>query len=160
MLDKKGRIFGKVSLIDIFAVVMLAAVFFVVYFTIGGRNVPTPEEARYVQLTFFAPAVDDFTALSLAENTRVMDDDGAIFMGMVTDVTVGDSIFYESDRYGNTVRLHYAGFNSVYVSARIRAPVTEGAVVLGNRVYAIGDEVLAWVGNVRLIVHISHIWEG
>jgi hypothetical protein len=160
MLDDKGRLFGKVSLVDLFAVVVVAAVFYVVYtFTSADERHEAGEE-RYVTLTFFTPLVHGFTARAVETGVPVIDDDGAIFLGHVTGTEIGEGVRFLPDRLGNEVASSIEGYNSLKIRTRVRAPMTHGAVLLGGNVYAVGSEAHIWAGNVRVVVHISDITEG
>jgi len=155
MLDKKGRLFGYISIVDLFAVVMVAAIFFAVWSLAGSR--PTLEGEQDVYVTFRVAAVQDFTALALQHDVPVMDDDGGIHLGRVVDFVVGDSEAFLPDRAGNRVATTLEGYYSVSLTTRVPGRLTDGAVVLGGRLYAVGSEVHLWAGGVRLIMYVTAI---
>ncbi|MCL1863011.1 MAG: DUF4330 domain-containing protein [Defluviitaleaceae bacterium] len=157
MIDKKGRLFGLVSLIDLFAVAVVAAVVAVVYFNVGASGRPVVGAEQPVYITFFSPALEDFTVNALAENTPVIDDANGTFLGTVVSVAVGESIAIMPDMHGNEVASPMDGFYSVAITSRVYGGTTGGAVVLGGNVYAVGEEVIIWAGRAKTMLHISDI---
>ena len=155
MPDKKGRLFGYVSIVDLFALVMVGAIFFAVWSLAGSRPVLEGEQDVYV--TFHVAAVQDYTARVLERDVPVMDDDGHIFLGRVTDFVVGDSVYFLPDRAGNMVATTLEGYNAVSLTTRVPGRLTDGAVVLGGRLYAVGSEVHLWAGGVRMIMYVVEI---
>jgi hypothetical protein len=157
MIDKKGRLFGKVSLIDLFAAVVLCAVFYVVFTAMRAGDRLDMGYEQPVVITFFSPVAHDFVANTFQTGVSVTDSERRIPLGYVTDIRVGDSIFFMADRQGNEVASHREGYASVFVSSRVTGRMTDGAVVLGGVVYAVGDEVYIWAGDTWLIMNISNI---
>lgn len=160
MLDKKGRLFGKVSLVDLFAVIVIAAVVAVVYFNVGGGR-PVVGAEQYVYITFFNPALHDFTVDAAEEaeryNLPVTDDSNNIWLGNVVRVRRCESISVLPDVHGNEVVSPMEGFSSVYITSRVNGRLSDGAVVLGGNVYAVGSEVIIWAGPAKTMLHISDI---
>jgi len=155
MLDKKGRLFGYVSIVDLFAMVMVGAIFFAVWSLAGSR--PVLEGEQYVYVTFRVAAVQDYTARVLVTDVPVTDDDGGIYLGRVVDFAVGDGEAFLPDRAGNMVAATLEGYHSVSLTTRVPGRLTDGAVVLGGRLYAVGSEVHLWAGGVRMIMYVNAI---
>ena len=155
MIDKKGRLFGVVSVVDLFAVLMVGAIFFAVFSL--ARSRPVLEGEQDVAMTFYVAAVQDFTARALVSDVPVMDDNGGISLGRVTGFDVGDAVYFLPDRMGNMVAASPQGYHSVTLHTQVRGRMTDGAIVLNGRLYAIGSEVHLWAGGVRMIMYISAI---
>ncbi|MCL1877832.1 MAG: DUF4330 domain-containing protein [Defluviitaleaceae bacterium] len=162
MLDKKGRLFGKVSLIDLFAVIIIAAVIAVVYFNVGGGR-PIVGAEQYVLITFFNPVLHDFTVDAAEEAAErglpVIDDANGVFLGNVVEVVRGDSISVMPNVHGIETVSHMPGHSSVYITSRVNGRLSDGAVVLGGNIYAVGSEVIIWAGSAKTMLHISEIME-
>ena len=159
MIDNKGRLFGKVSVVDLFVVVVLAAVIAVVYFNFGSGSRPVTGAEQPILITFFNPALHDFTVNALRENTPVINDTNETFMGTVVGIEVGESISFMPDIHGNEVSSPMEGFSSVYITSRVDGRISDGAVVLNGNVYGIGEEVIIWAGRAKTMLNISNITE-
>jgi hypothetical protein len=157
MIDKKGRLFGKVSLIDLFAVAVLAAVFYVVYTSVDVLSGPGLGEEQPLAITFFRPVTPDFTVSALETGVPVRDSVLGTFLGHVTSIKTDESIHFMPDRLGNEVASPIEGHSAVWIATQVTGRLSDGAAVLNGNVYAVGSEVYIWVGDAWLIVHISNI---
>ncbi|MCL2204266.1 MAG: DUF4330 domain-containing protein [Defluviitaleaceae bacterium] len=157
MIDKKGRLFGKVSLVDVFAAVVLIAVFFVVHFTVGARQAPGLGAEQPILITFFHPTLEDFTAETFTLGVPTLDYEARIHMGYVVAIEIGESIRFMPDRQGNEVASPMEGRSSVRLQTRVMGRMSHGAAVLGGEMYVVGDRVFLWAGTTWAIIHISDI---
>ncbi|MCL2500595.1 MAG: DUF4330 domain-containing protein [Defluviitaleaceae bacterium] len=157
MIDKKGRLFGKVSLVDLFAAVVLLAVFYVVFTAARAGDRLEMSDEQPVAITFFSPAALEFVADAFQMGVPVTDGERNTFLGYVADIKKDDSIFFVTDVRGNEVAAHREGYASVYVTSRTMGRMSDGAVVLGGVVYTVGTAVFMWAGDVFLVTHISNI---
>jgi hypothetical protein len=157
MLDKKGRIFGKVSLVDIFAVVVIGAVIAVVYFNAGASGRPEVGGEQAVLITFYNPALHDFTVEAVELGTPVINDANNTFMGNVVNVEIADSVNFFPNIHGNEIGTPMEGFSSIAITSRVYGRMSGGAVVLGGNIYGVGTEIIIWAGKAKTMLHISDV---
>jgi len=157
MIDDKGRLFGKVSIVDLFAIIVVGAVIAVVYFNVGASGRPQTSAEQAVYITFFHPALEDFTVGALEMDAPVINDTNDTFMGRVVGWEVGDSISFMTDIHGNEIATPHGYRSSVAIMARVYGRLTEGAVVLDGNIYSVGTEVVIWAGMAKTMLHISDI---
>lgn len=158
MIDKQGRIFGKISVVDIFIVAIIAAVVAVVYFNVGAGGRPAVAgPARPVYVTFFHPALEDFTVNAIALNVPVINDSTGSFMGTVVGVERGDSINFLPDVHGNEIASPMEGYSSVSITSRVYAHLTNGAAVIEGNIYGVGTEIIIWAGKAKTHLQIAEI---
>jgi len=157
MIDEKGRLFGKVSVVDLFAVIAIGAVIAVVYFNIGASGRPQTGAEQAVYITFFHPALENFTIDALEIDTPVINDANDTFMGRVVGWEVGDSISFVTDMHGNEVAAQQGYRSSVAITSRVYGRLAEGAVVLSGNIYSVGTEIVIWAGMAKTMLLISDI---
>ena len=157
MLDDKGRLFGKVSLVDLFAVVILIAVFFVVYVLAEARNTMVLGQEEGVYITFHRPVVADFVIDHLKVGAPISDHEHGTQMGQIVEIRTAESVSINPDAQGNEKASPKEGHSAVWITARVNGRMYEGAVVLDGRVYVVGSEVFAWMGTAWLIADIIDI---
>lgn len=158
ILDNKGRLFGKISLIDIFAAAVLIMVFLVVYMNIdiGTRPRVTGGE-QPVKITFFTPALENFTVEAIDMGARVENDTDGTFMGHVVGIDIGESINFMPDIDGREVASPMEGFSSVTIESVVNGQLVDGLLLLDGNLYGSGTTIIIWVGRAKMMLQISDI---
>ena len=158
IIDNKGKLFGKVSLIDIFAVVVLGMVFLVVYttFGFGSRPVVTGGE-QPVKITFFMPALENFTVEAIEMGARVENDTDGTFMGHVVGIDIGESINFMPDMDGREVASPMEGYSSVTIQSLVYGQLVDGLLLLDGNLYGSGTTIIIWAGKAKMMLQISDI---
>ena len=157
MIDKQGRFFGKVSVVDLFAVAVVAAIIAVVYFNFGASGHLVTSDEQPVLITFYNPALHDFTVNAVEIDAPVIDDTNETFLGRVVDIEIGESVNFMPDVNCNEVASVMDGYSSISITARVNGRISDGAVVLGGNVYGIGAEVIIWAGRAKTMLLISDV---
>ena len=158
ILDDKGRLFGKISLIDIFAAAVLIMVFMAVYLGIGTNNrAATSEREQPVKITFYKEALEDFTVAALEIGARVENDTNGTFMGNIIDIEVGESINYMPDIDGNEKASPMEGYSSVTIETLVNGRFSDGALLLNGNLYGNGTQIIIWAGKAKIQLNISDI---
>lgn len=157
MIDKNGKIGGKVNLIDLLIViVILAAIAFVGYrFILKDKTGIINNET--VILEFTSEEVNDFTIERLEAGAPVLDYDENNYLGTVTGFELGEPASYEVNEYGETVRLSLPGCNSVVLTAEAAGTLDGNGVVIGGARYGIGHTMIIFAGDCKLFGKISGI---
>jgi len=158
IIDAKGRLFGKISLIDIFAVAVVTMVFLVVYTTFGFGSRPVVTGAQQpVMITFFIPALEDFTVDAIEMGARVENDTDGTFMGNVVNIEIGESINFMPDQDGREVASPMEGFSSVTIQSLVYGQLVDGLLLLDGNLYGSGTTIIIWAGKSKMMLQISDI---
>ncbi|MDR2898983.1 MAG: DUF4330 domain-containing protein [Clostridiales bacterium] len=158
ILDNRGRVLGKVSIIDIFVVVVLISVFAVAYLKFGNNSksaVREPEQA--VRITFYKEALEDFTVSSIEEGAPVVNDTNGTFMGNIEEIIVGESINYLPDINGAEQPSVMEGYSSVAIVTEVNGRMSEGALLLNGNLYGSGSKCIIWAGKAKIQLMIKDI---
>jgi len=156
MIDKNGRLFGKISIIDICIVLalVLAAVFIVRQLT-AKAELRTSEEP--IQITFFAEEAPIYVADYLAIGARMENDDTGDFFGYSESFSVGESLTNTVDKTGTPQRSPKEDFCSIIVTGTAMGQRTETSVLIGGNRYEVGKYVVLRVGLAKLAVKVMAI---
>ena len=141
MIDKNGKLFGKISIIDIaLIVVFLAAAAFALYkfgiFTPAGS---TASNAGKIRITFFQSEVNTFTAETVKLQDPVTDAVLNVDLGTIVDIKTGDSISWGKDKNGRQVQSSKAGYSSIYITSEVPGTIGSDGITIGGYKYYIGD---------------------
>ena len=158
MIDDKGRLFGKISLIDIFVLIVLALVFMVVYFQIGTNSKAAVRESdQPLQITFYKEALENFTVNALKEGARVENDTNATFMGNIVAIEVGESVNYMPDANGNEIASPMEGYSSVKITTEVMGKLSDGSALLNGNLYGSGCQIIIWAGKAKMQLYITDV---
>jgi len=159
VLDGKGRLFGVVSVVDLFAVVVLVAIGYAVFSAAQSRagNRAGISDEQWVEITFVSHEACAFAAERLVAGGNALHGRGSHHLGRVTHVETGESFRFVHDTQGNEIAAANPGFVSVTVRTRLLTRLSDGAPMIGGNLYPVGSDLQIWVGNAVFTVYVAAI---
>jgi len=161
MVDKNGKLFGKINLIDflIILVLVLGIVFVALRFTgvIGGKE---EQPSTPVMMSFFGTNVPDYVVDNLEVGAAVYDYNYDIIIGYVASWEDGDPLGYIVDDLGDVHKVNNDGERSLTLNVVSSVSFGEdyGATIEGeNRIYGVGHTTLIYAGLSKLYIKVSSI---
>ncbi|MCL1935038.1 MAG: DUF4330 domain-containing protein [Defluviitaleaceae bacterium] len=161
MIDRNGKIFGKVNVLDILLIfVVIGGIFFFLtrtQVTIIPGAVPT----ETYTMRFFTPMVDDFLTEFLNVGDDIVQHGTEISFGNVTDIIIADAIEFRPNQDGILVGSPWDGRVELELESNVVLPagsLNNGLMIGGNR-FAVGQSVTIRVGNSVIFVRISYLGE-
>jgi hypothetical protein len=158
LLDAKGRLFGKVSIVDIL-------VLFVIGIVVGGLGYRYTRSSSVVMgkgdpitIEFFIEETPTFAAEAIKQGDLAADFQmGAVF-GRVTKMTIGEAITYGQNSVGEIVKSSREGYSSLYLSVDGDGFLSrEGGVTINNVDYFIGHTTILRVGSAKIMGRVFDI---
>ena len=160
MVDKQGRLFGKISVVDAFAVIVIITAAVFIYRGLGVASIATSAKGSAVTIKFQTEQAADCVAEYLTPGARVMDEAKGVELGRITDVFIGEGYDYNPDANGNLVKSAKYGYSSVEITAEVVGVMNErGLWVDGNR-YIVGHSLSVIAGDAIMYMRISGLAEG
>jgi len=149
IIDEKGRLFGKVSVVDIFIILVVigGAVFAVRTF---GNKTITESTSRDIVLTFFAEDVYDFVAENISEGDMFQDEINDVNVGRIKKVTLSDGYKYVQNKDNEIVKAYMEGRKYVEVAVDAKGQVNQNGVLIGGRHYEVGSYVTMRLGSSKI----------
>ncbi|MCX7842076.1 MAG: DUF4330 domain-containing protein [Clostridia bacterium] len=142
IIDNKGRLFGKVSVIDILiVVVILGAIAGTAYkFSKSGATGPLAKPDK-ILITVFCPETPDFsvTEENIAVGSLLRDPTQGITLGTIKEVKVEDSVGYAATSDGKFNLSSKDRIKSVYVTAEGYGRYSSNGVIINNVEYSVGQ---------------------
>ena len=138
IIDKNGRLFGKISIIDVVVVLVVAVMALGLYVKSNTKNITASTEDEVITYQVMVNAIPDYMAEALKEGDLVYED--GVYgdsLGKVTDVeiTEGDRLAGLPD--GTLKMIPVEGTVNMLVTIEGRGIVDEGNYML-NRIYNLG----------------------
>ncbi|MDR1131836.1 MAG: DUF4330 domain-containing protein [Oscillospiraceae bacterium] len=156
MVDKNGKLFGKINLIDLLIVLILAVLVTFVALKVVNKSEENAGLTQ-VRISFFAEEVPDYVAAALKEGASVLDSKENVTIGTVERFETGDPLGFETDTKGEIQAVQRQGFKSLSLTALAAARPGEHGVTIGGVLYGIGHTLTIYAGNAKLYLKVSGI---
>lgn len=116
LFDKKGKLFGKISIVDILIVVIIVAVIGGVYYKFGRSGTVTAfTKTDTVQVSFYSESIPKYIVDSIKVGDVAKDRVQTIVIGKVVDVKVEPDRQYEPNSEGKVILSSRPDYCSVTV---------------------------------------------
>lgn len=141
MINKDGKLFGKVSIVDILAVVVIAAMAIGVYM----RFFKTPETVKTdsVKITYSVRVekIRDFTATGLMKKGMLYDSDTGEYLGEIKDVVIESAVVDSVTQSGAVKGVKYPERCDAVLTVEIDGSTnSQGYYTEAKRALSVGGE--------------------
>ena len=161
LIDEKGKIFGKISIIDILIVLIIIAGVAGVFYKFNKVNLLSPSKSNDIQTVFFVEETPNFVTTSIKKGDIVQDAIKASSFGKVSTIEVGNAISYSNDANGQITKSSKPDYNSLKLTVTGKGVYTASGVSSGvsfsGSDYFIGKNYEIRVGNTSVIAKIFSI---
>lgn len=158
IVDEKGRLFGKINLLDILIVVIIIGVIVAVAYKLNNSKVITPfTQKDNVTTVFVVDEVLDEVAKTLNVGESVKDRVTGAPFGVVKALEVNPSISYASNYEGKIIKSTREGYKSVVITVEGPGVYSNSGVTFGNNDYYINKSLEIRVDNTSLYVRIQNM---
>jgi len=161
IIDKSGRLFGKVSVIDVLIIVLIVAAgfFFATrYFSNSSSPIGPGSSLDELEITFYSEEVNNFDVDAIKIGDPAMEYAQYASFGNVVNVEKADSISWVGDFDGIITPSSKDGyFSSVTVTTRARGRISDIGFELDGTNYFVGRTVILQFGKAGFQGRISSV---
>lgn len=142
-IDDKGRVFGKLNLIDLGLVLLvLAAVAFAGVKLLNTDDLPViTAERQNVTVTIFGNAIHPFVVDKIKTGDVVRLKENNAVLGKIVDVRTGPAKLIASTAEGKWVNSEVPDKFTVYIDVEGQAVKSNGSFVIGDTPMLVGAEI-------------------
>ncbi|NCB50908.1 MAG: DUF4330 domain-containing protein [Clostridia bacterium] len=156
MIDEKGRLFGKVNLIDlIIVIIIIAALVFLGVKFLGPES--TAANTQKAVVSFYYEECPNYVADQLKAGDSVWDSGDNVTIGTVKDWTTADSVTYLLDDNGNTVQTSKDGYCALTLRCEAEGVIGEHGITINGTLYGVGHTLTMYAGEAKLYLKVSGI---
>lgn len=156
MIDEKGKLFGKINLIDLLIVLIIIAA---VVFAVNKVNDYSDKDtnAQKVMISFTGDKVPMYASEALKEGVTVLDDKES------ADIGVLDSFKYEKMKdivvadNGTTAEIEDDYSTRLTINILADGTIGDHGVEINDALYGIGHTTVLYAGDVKLFLAVSDI---
>lgn len=158
ILDKKGKLFGKISIVDIIIVIIVIAAVAGLYYKFGKSGTVTLlTKTDKIQMSFYHEDVPNYIVEKIKVGDIAKDRVQNVVFGKVTDVKVGPDIYFNPSASGETVASSKPGYSSITVTVEGQGIYNPTGPTFGGVEYYIGKQVELRVGIADFYPRVSDI---
>lgn len=151
ILDSKGRLFGKISIVDILIVlIVIAAVGGVAYKFSKSRTVTPFTKPDTIQTVFYCEESPDFAVDAVKPGDIVREDIQSVSWGAVTKVDAEKSVSFATTDKGEIVATSKEDYKSAYITIEGTGIMGDNGVTFDSSQFYIGKSYVIRVGNIAL----------
>jgi len=159
IMDKKGKLFGKLSIVDIVIVLALIAIVAVAGYKFIRPDTASPFTTKTdeIRLQFYAEEVPEYAAKAIKVGDPAKESLQNAGFGHVSDIKTDKSISWVDTDKGEYIAGTKKGYSSVVITLDGTGILSGNGVKIGNGQYYIGQTIVLYVGNSSLQGRISKI---
>jgi hypothetical protein len=133
ILDSKGKLFGKVSIIDILVILIVVGGIAGVVYKYTKSKVATPfTKPDTVQIVLYTEKTPEYAAKAINVGDPIKDRTDNVDLGTVTKVEISESKLYGFNSEGKSVASSQEGFVSVKVTAKVQGVLYKDRLTVGT----------------------------
>ncbi|HHW49361.1 MAG TPA: DUF4330 domain-containing protein [Clostridiaceae bacterium] len=159
ILDKKGKLFGKVSIIDIAIIIVVIMGLVIVWPKVFRKDTGTSFVAKMdkLKIVFYQSEVQNFAVEAAKIGDIVTDKILNSTFGKVVDIETGESVSWVRTKTGEQAKVSKEGYSSVFITVEGTGVYGNNGVKIGNGEYFIGQTITLHVGKAAFYATIYDI---
>lgn len=158
IIDDKGRLLGKLSIIDLFVFAVIASIIAFGIFKIGNsRGIGILEPMRPITMRLSIDALEDFTADFLRIGDPVANNDSNVQLGTVTNIERSEAQQFSRNSEGQLVLSSVNNFSHIEITTEFMGHEFENGVLVSGHTFLVGQFMVTRVGDTNIFFRISGI---
>ncbi|MBE7020051.1 MAG: DUF4330 domain-containing protein [Ruminococcaceae bacterium] len=156
-IDEKGKLFGKVNIIDLVIIlVIIAAVAFVGYKFLAPGMAGTDTQS-VAEVKYYIEEVSDFVADQIKVGDKLMDEGKNVPLGVVTNIEFGPAVSYGTNQEGAWVTSSREGYKSMILTGEVPATKFDHGMIVNASKYYVGHTFVLLAGQAKLYLRVYDI---
>ena len=156
MVDQKGKLFGKINLIDFIIILILVALVATVAVRVMHNRTQTSNEQK-VHITFYTEEVPDYVPKAMVKGAPCSDATENTDLGKLESFEAAEPLGYVTDTNGEVEAVQRAGYNSLTFDTLASGEIVDQGVKINGTVYSIGQSLTVYAGKTKVYCKIRGI---
>ncbi len=155
LIDKQGKLFGKINVIDLIVIVILAATVCVL-----GLRFLAPKSGSVgetLEIKYYVEEVNDWVADKIEIGDELYDGTSAQEIGTVTAIEKGAPVAWAVTEDGRYVPAQREGFCSLIITGEVQGEKTETGAEIGGNMYGVGHSMVLYAGDAKIYLRVYDI---
>lgn len=155
MIDKNGKLFGKINIIDLLIIlIVIAAIAFFALKLSGGDSGGSTTETSTVRLVFRTESSPTAAAEVIKSGDPAYEDSTNIGLGKVVSVESEQAYEYSVDASGNLVKVPTPEYSIIVVTTELEGELADDGLRVNGSLYSVGASCSVHFGQAKLYGYI------
>jgi hypothetical protein len=152
IIDNKGRLFGKISIIDLLVILVVITAAAGVGYKFTRSKTPSPlfVKTDLIRIKYYVEEAPEFAVDTVKIGDPVKESIQNSSLGHVVDIKKDKPIFWAQNDEGQFVAASRPGYASALITMEARGIFGSNGVSINNTDYYVGRTVILYVGNAAL----------
>jgi len=148
IIDNRGKLFGKVSIVDILILLLLITAAGAGYRYMSSRGgAVAAAQTQKIVMVFYGEEAPEFAVNAVKKGDVVRELQGDIFGKVIEDIKVGKARKYVDNQNGDLEPISREGYVSYYMTVEGEGFINSTGISLGGAEYQTGKVLTIKVGN-------------
>ncbi len=154
MIDKNGKVFGKINIIDLLVLLIL-----VVAIAVVGVKFITPgdTELQTLEMEFYTEEVNDWVAEKINPGDVLYDGTYDLKLGTVVKAVQDEPMTWGLTQEGQYVLAPRDGYCSLTVIGEVQGVKTANGAEIDGNMYGVGHSMVLYAGDAKMYLRVSDI---
>ncbi|MCL2610214.1 MAG: DUF4330 domain-containing protein [Defluviitaleaceae bacterium] len=157
MIDEKGRLFGKVSLIDCFVVITVALIIAFGILAFGDQRIGAFASPIPIEISFLIENLETFTADSVFIGDPVFDNHTGASFGNIINIDRTPTIEYHPNALGIATPSYLPDHYQLEITTRFYGHNWRNGVWVNGQTFFVGETIVIQAGNTNIFTNISNL---
>ncbi|MCL1925056.1 MAG: DUF4330 domain-containing protein [Defluviitaleaceae bacterium] len=157
MIDEKGKLFGKVSLIDIFVLVTVSLIVAFGVFAFGGQGISPFQDPIPIEISFLIENLETFTADSVFIGDPVFDHHTGASFGEIINIDRTPTVEYHPNAFGQIVASNLPDHYRLEITTRFYGHNWRNGIWVNGQTFFVGETIVIQAGDTNIFTNISNL---
>ena len=157
IIDQKGRLLGKINVIDLLILLaLLAVIVFGATKMVSKKSAATTNNST-ITMQFYAEEVPDYVANKVKIGDVVKEDGKSVDLGTVKSVEVSPSQSYGTNDQGQAVLTSKEKMNSILITTEVQGKMTPNGCEVNASLYSPGHTMTLRAGIAKISLRVFDV---
>lgn len=156
IIDEKGKLFGKINIIDLILILVVIAAVAIVGYKFLSPKV-TNSASSVAEVKYYIEEAADFVVNQVNVGDKCMDESKNVELGTVTNVEIMDSVCYETTADGKIVKTSKPDYKSMIITTEVQATQFDHGMIVNASKYYVGHTFTFLAGKAKLYLRVYDI---
>lgn len=157
IIDQKGKLFGKINIIDLAIIIVIVAVVAILGFKFLAPSQSGQDSQGICEVKYYIEEVSDFVSEKVNVGDKLMDEAKNVGLGVVTNIELSDAVSYGTDAEGKWVKSSKPDYKSMIITSEVNATKFGHGMIVGASKYYVGHTFVLLAGEAKLYLRVYDI---